>query len=268
MRALAVLSFLSVLSFGVASTASAATHDHVSWEPSGCGPGRAARYEASNELPLRRLKGFVRIYCNDFRGTALSSGWDKFSGQPGGDPTGMFEPSHVVLATGMLRIRTYRDPSIGDRWATGGVCQCGLAQTYGAYFVRSRVTAPGDDNVELLWPSAPIWPPEIDFNETGRSAARTGWYLHFDANNNQVENQLRINLTQWHTWGVIWRSNSVIFTVDGEVWGVVKNRAEIPHTAMTLDMQEQTFCGIAPECPSKPLSMLVDWVAVFAPSHS
>ena len=131
-----------------------------------------------------------------------------------------------------------------------------------------RVTAPGDDNVELLWPSAHIWPPEIDFNETGRSVAQTGWYVHFDANNNQVQNQLRINMAQWHTWGVIWRSNKVIFTVDGEVWGVVRNRSEIPHTAMTLDMQEQTFCGIAPECPSKPLSLLIDWVTVFSPSTS
>jgi hypothetical protein len=36
---------------------------------------------------------------------------------------------------------------------------------------------------------------------------------------------------------------------------------------MTLDIQQQTWCGIAPECPSKPLSLLVDWVTEFAPAH-
>jgi hypothetical protein len=137
---------------------------------------------------------------------------------------------------------------------------------YGAYFVRSRVTSGGDDNVQLLWPKAAVWPPEVDFNETGSSSTDTGWYVHYDAANHQVARTLRINLAHWHTWGVIWTRTRITFTVDGRVWGIEKNVSVIPHQGMTLDIQQQTFCGIAPECPTKPLSMFVDWVVEFAPA--
>jgi beta-glucanase (GH16 family) len=125
------------------------------------------------------------------------------------------------------------------------------------------VTAGGDDNVELLWPAAAVWPPEVDFNETGNGTSKTGWYVHYTSEDHQVAKTLRINLTKWHTWGVIWTPSRMTFTVDGKVWGIVTASSAIPHQAMTLDIQQQTFCGIAPECPTKPLSMLVNWVTEF-----
>jgi hypothetical protein len=213
------------------------------------------------------LRGYTRDYCNDFRGSQLSQGWSKFSGVPGGDPSGMFEPSHVVVAGGALQLITSHDQSLGGRWATGGTCLCGRPQTYGAIFVRSRVTGGGDDDVELLWPTAHVWPPEIDFNETGNTSSKTGWYVHFSQDNSQIAKTLRVNLEQWHTWGVIWTPTKLTFTVDGRVWGVVNDPSVIPHEAMTLDIQQQTWCGIAPECPSKPVSMLIDWVSAFVPAR-
>ncbi len=179
----------------------------------------------------------------------------------------MFEPSHVVVENGTLMLNTYRDPAHNNGWATGGLCQCGVARTYGAYFVRSRVTGPGDDEVQLLWPAAHVWPPEVDFNETGLQLTKTAWYVHYRSSNDQVAKTLHVNLTKWHTWGVIWKARSLTFTVDGVVWGIVRNQAIIPHEGMTLDIQQQTWCGIAPECPTKPLSMLVDWVAEFVPAR-
>ena len=263
-RAIAVV---AVTAFGfVSTTASAATRSHssVQWYPSGCGRAGSAHNETSRRLPPRGIVGYTRIYCDDFRGSQLGNGWFRFSGQPGGDPGAMFEKSHVTMAAGLLQINTYRDTK-GSSWATGGVCKCGLKQTYGAYFVRSRITGPGDDNDLLLWPSRHIWPPEVDFAETSGTPTQTGWYLHFGAKNRQVSNQLHINLLRWHTWGVLWSAHSMTFTVDGHVWGRVTNPSLIPHTPMTLDLQEQTFCQIAPMYPTKPVSMLVDWVAEFAP---
>jgi hypothetical protein len=264
-RGVAVSSLVALCT--VSSSASAVTHSDVYiWPASGCGTHGSARTEASRQLPLRSLPGYRRVYCNDFRGSELSPGWFKFSGVPGGDPSGMFDPSHVVVADGALQLVTARDPQLDNRWATGGLCQCGRPQTYGAYFVRSRVTAGGDDNVELLWPTAHVWPPEVDFNETGNTPTKTAWYVHFSAHNSQIASTLRVNLRQWHTWGVIWTPTSLTFTVDGVAWGSVHDSSVIPHEAMTLDIQQQTWCGIAPECPTKPLSMLVDWVVEFAPA--
>lgn len=263
-------SAFSILLLGIGvTTASAAAQTHVAKKsaPSGCrSAGASAHAEPSNALPMRSLRGYVLAYCNDFLGSQLPAGWSKFDGVPGGDPGGMFLPSHVRVAGGLLRLNTSRDALAGHKWATGGTCQCSIARTYRAYFVRSRVTSGGDDNVEMLWPAGAAWPPEIDFNETSNSLTRTGWYVHYTAQNHQVAKTLRINLTRWHTWGVIWTARTLTFTVDGKVWGVVKNSAVVPHRAMTLDIQQQTLCGIA-TCPTKPLSMVVDWVVEFAPTR-
>ena len=265
-----IASAVSILLLGIGvTTASAATQPLLAKKsaPSGCSAGSLAHTEPSGALPPRSVRGYHLAYCNDFRGSQLPAGWSKFDGVPGGDPGGMFLPSHVLIAGGLLRLNTSRDASAGNNWATGGTCQCSVARTYGAYFVRSRVTSGGDDNVELLWPAGAVWPPEIDFNETSSSPAKTGWYVHYTAKNHRIAKALRINLTKWHTWGVIWTPTTLTFTVDGKEWGVVKNSAAVPHRAMTLDIQQQTLCGIAPGCPTKPLSMLVDWVVEFAPAR-
>ena len=262
------LAVCSVFSFAIVTTTGPhgqSSHIARHWAPSGCSVQGAARSEPSHQLPPHAMRGYRLAYCNDFRGSKLSAGWGKFSGVPGGDPSGMFEPSHVVVANGMLNLNTYRDPALNNAWATGGLCQCGVARTYGAYFVRSRVTGSGDDEVQLLWPAAKVWPPEVDFNETGWQSTKTAWYVHFRSSNEQVAKTMHVNLMRWHTWGVIWTAKSLTFTVDGIVWGKVRNPSIIPHEMMTLDIQQQTWCGITPECPTKPLSMLVDWVAEFAP---
>jgi hypothetical protein len=230
---------------------------------SGCSVGARARAEPSHQLPIRRLRGDRLAYCDDFVGRRLARGWFLFRGHPGGDPGALFVPSHVRQHGGLLTINTYRDRFNGGRWATGGTCLCGHPQTYGTFFVRSRVTGAGDDNDELLWPAWHVWPPEVDFNETGASIAHTGAYVHYPAGNQQIGHQLAIDLMRWHTWGVIWTPRAVLFTVDGRVWSRVLDPAAIPHLPMTLDLQEQTFCFNGLACPSRPVSLQIDWVELF-----
>jgi beta-glucanase (GH16 family) len=134
--------------------------------------------------------------------------------------------------------------------------------TYGAYFVRSRVTGPGPSQVELLWPTQG-WPPEIDFNETGGTTGGSSATLHFDSNNDQDQRTVTMNMTQWHTWGVIWTPTSVTYTVDGHAWGSVHVAAEISDVPMTLDLTQQTWCTSNWACPTAPQSMEVDWVAEY-----
>jgi beta-glucanase (GH16 family) len=173
----------------------------------------------------------------------------------------------VTQSGGLLSINTYKDAANNGNWATGGVCQCAIAQTYGAYFVRSEITGPGDDNDEMLWPAQHVWPPEVDFNESTAGTQATDAFVHYNSDNEQIGHQISIDLTKWHTWGVIWTPTQVIFTIDGHTWGDVTDPSAIPHIPMTLDLQEQTYCGTGWACPTQPVSMKVDWVAEFALLH-
>ena len=209
------------------------------------------------------LPGYELTYQNDFSGNTLPPGWDVYTGIPGGDPGGHFGSSHVVVGNGVLELNTFRDPAWHDRWVTGGLCQCQVSQRYGAYFVRSRVSGPGPTEVELLWPTNNAWPPEIDFNETGGSVSETTSSVHFGKLNNIVRDEVNINMTAWHTWGVIWTPTSIIYTVDGRIWGEFKDAKDISAVPMTLDFEQRQECEEHRQCPSAPESMEIDWVAEY-----
>jgi hypothetical protein len=223
-------------------------------EPSGLAP------PGINSLP-----GYTRSYVNDFLGTRVPPGWDVFSGVPGGDPGALFASSHVVVSNGLLHLNTFRDPKYQNEWVTGGICQCGFAQTYGAYFVRSRVTAAGPNEVELLWPQDNQWPPELDFSETGGAINSTSSTVHFSTANSIDQRSIIINMSLWHTWGVVWSPTKILYIVDGQVWGSINVVYAIPSIPMTLDMEQRTECALGRQCPSQPVSMLVDWVAEYTP---
>jgi beta-glucanase (GH16 family) len=214
--------------------------------------------------PADALAHYVETYVTDFTGSTLPPTWLVFTGKPGGDPGAQWSANHVVVSGGLLRLNTWQDPAYGNNWVTGGVCQCGFKQTYGAYFVRSRMTSEGPNDVELLWPAANVWPPEIDFYETGKPTSASAT-VHFSPTNQIDQVQLLVNTLQWHTWGVIWTPSSITYTVDGQVWGTVNTAAAIPNQAMTLDIDQESWCGRGWDCPTGPDSMLVDWAAEYAP---
>jgi len=223
-------------------------------QPSGLGPpGPAA------------LPGYLRRYFTDFPGRHVPSGWNVFSGVPGGDPGGQFAPSHVTVSGHLLHINAWRDARYADRWVTGGLCHCGLASLYGAYFVRSRVTGGGANEVQLLWPATNRWPPEIDFNESGGSVTSTSSSLHYGTSSALVQRSLTINMRAWHTWGVIWTPGSVTYVVDGRAWASLSDVTQIPNLPMRMDLEQRTKCAVGAQCPSAPVSMLVNWVVEYAP---
>jgi hypothetical protein len=224
-------------------------------EPSGMSPPTAAA-----------LPGYARTYVNDFTGRRLPPGWGTFDGIPQGDNQSRWLPSHVVVGGGIVRLIASRDPRLCGEWVTGGVSQFGQAREYGAWFVRSRITGPGPDQNEMLWPKAPVWPPEVDFNETGNATTSTSWTVHFGHGNAFVQGTHAFNMTSWHTWGVIWTSHSLTFTVDGRSWGTITNLGVVPHQKMTLDLQQQVWCVPRLACPSRASALEVDWVAEYARS--
>ena len=150
------------------------------------------------------------------------------------------------------------------------MCQCKKALLYGAFFVRSRVTGPGPDEAELLWPIAPTWPPEVDLNESAYATNATSWTVHYGSGNAFVQGTHSFNLERWHTFGVIWTPRSLTFTMDGRLWGRITNYNEIPHQPMTLDIDQQTRCNVPASwaaCPKHPATLQVDWVAEYSPAR-
>ncbi len=224
-------------------------------EPSGLAPPTA-----------KAIPGYTLTYVQDFLGTSIPQGWYVFTGIPGGDPGGQFGRSHVVVSRGLLRLNAWKDPQYQNKWVTGGLCNCGHVQTYGLYLVRSRLTGAGPNEAQLLWPASDVWPPEIDFNETGGTDQSTSSTVHFGKTNLIDQRSFRINMKVWHTWGVEWTPTAIDYLVDGRVWGSVTNVNEIPNVPMRLDIEQRTKCQVGIECPKAPVSMLVDWVAQFSPN--
>ena len=245
----------------VTTTTVAASHSTTgvadNSEPSGFAPPGASA-----------LSGYSQTYVSDFNGSTLPAAWGLYAGQPGGDQGALFAPNHVTVGSGMLSINIFQDPAHGNEWVTGGTCLCNVAsQTYGAYFVRSRMTGPGPTGVELLWPSQNVWPPEIDFSETSGAVNSAGGFVHYSTptnSNTQIARTANVDMTQWHTWGVIWTPTSITYTVDGQVFGTVTTAAAIPNIPMFLSLQSQTWCSSGWACPSAPQSMQVDWATVYA----
>ena len=174
----------------------------------------------------------------------------------------------------MLTISAYRDPSRGERWATGGLSSSpGLVQTYGKYLVRFRFDAGiGVGHALVVFPADNSWPPEIDFSEdNGSGRDSTLATLHYGATDHHLAAKLAIDLTRWHTLGVEWLPHSLSFTLDGRDWFHLA-RKEVPDVPMVLDMQTETWpcSGTWGRCPdaSTPsvVRLDVDWVVAYAPA--
>ena len=228
----------------------------------------AAESSGLGPLSATSVPGYVESYVNDFTGGSLPAGWSTFSGKPGGDPTGQFSPTHVVVSNGLLHLNAWKDPQFGNRWVTGGLCLCGKPQTYGAFFVRSRQTGSGPNEVELLWPEDNSWPPEIDFNESSGKSFETAATVHWTVANHQIQSFKTTDLSQWHTWGVIWTPQAIDYTLDGHVWASDTVASSIPELPMTIDIEQRTICDPLTQCPARPTSLLVDWVQSFSPTTS
>jgi glycosyl hydrolase family 16 len=225
-------------------------------------------------IPTAEPRGWHRVFADDFSHGLRASRWGAYSGHPGGDPGGLWAPSHAVVRGGVLNLETYRDPRFGGRWVSGGVSSArALHQTYGKYEVRFRMgSGKGVAAVLLLWPTRDSWPPEVDFAEdSGVTNARSTMSatLHYGADNNQIQRTVSADFTRWHTMGVEWTPGQLVYTLDSRPWAAVRE-PHVPHVPMEMDMQTQAgTCGDknAP-CPdsSTPahVNLQVAWVVAYA----
>jgi hypothetical protein len=234
-------------------------------------------------MPTTPPTGYQQIFADDFTSSTLGSNWHEYSGDDFGVYNGQagttWDPSHVTVGNGLLTLRTYQDPAHAgpnSPWVEGGVAlwlnvNGASDPIYGEYLVRSRVTsATGVTQVMTLWTDT-TWPPEIDFNESNgtNSSGATEWY-----NGANGPTQLQpgvpsgVDLTQWHTWGVITTPSTITYTVDGRVWATMPNYVTTP-THLTLQQMIWPCADPYEACPSSStppeVDMQIDWVAVYSP---
>jgi beta-glucanase (GH16 family) len=158
--------------------------------------------------------------------------WGKYDGWPESSSYSRWAPSHVLAQNGVAMLRGYRD---GSGYATGGMMLNSVAQTYGKYVVRARFDRSTTiQHAMLLWPTSG-WPPEVDFSEgpTSQGVMATS---HWSGSNAQEHAFKRIDMTQWHTYGVEWTPTRLVFTIDGRAWAVMTGSA-VPHQTMKLAIQ-------------------------------
>ncbi len=201
----------------------------------------------TGEVHHARAK-WKRVFVENFDRGLDESKWGRYEGQPGGDPGGWWEPSHVTVKNGVMNLETYRDERYGGRWVSGGVSSShALRQKYGKYLVRFRMDrGKGVAGIILLWPSADVWPPEIDFAESGGTSGsrdRMSATLHYGKENHQIQRSVSADFTRWHTMGVEWTPGRLVYTLDGRAWASVRSR-HVPKIRMELDIQAQAgTCG-------------------------
>ncbi len=228
-------------------------------------------------IPIGDIAGWHQVFADDFNGTTLNtSKWGTYSGQPGGDPAGWFDPSHVIVSGGLLTLKGYKDAAVKPGvFVTGGISMS-YARTYGKYLVRMRVDkGDGISAIALLWPQAKVWPPEVDFFEDGGGDRRgTSATLHCGTNGNdncRVQKDLSgYDFSQWHTLGVEWTAGKLVYTIDGTTWATVTNSG-VPSIPMVLDLQSNSVaCSQYTTCfnSSTPaeVDMQVAWVVAYAPA--
>lgn len=235
-------------------------------------PAPAPAAADSTDLPVGDLPGWHQVLAEDFSGSSLPSGWGAYEGHPGGEPDGMWLPSHVTVGSGAMHLNGYQD---GGRWVTGGVMNSHAASLqYGKYEMRFRMTkGVGVKYAILLWPHTAEWPigGEIDFAEDGGSGTRdhTSATMHYGADNSIIQREITgVDFSQWHTVGVEWTPGKLVYTLDGKAWASVDS-PNVPTSVMDLAVQTETgTCGERwLGCPDATtpahVNLDVDWVSVW-----
>jgi beta-glucanase (GH16 family) len=115
----------------------------------------------------------------------------------------------------------------------------------------------------LLWPVLGGWPPELDFAE-GAAGITSMATAHWSARNAQAHFFARVDMRQYHVYGLEWTPTRVTFTLDGRPYGTVTGAA-VPHVPMSLALQTHATRPVGPVSRAAPAEVTeyIDWVSVY-----
>jgi beta-glucanase (GH16 family) len=227
-------------------------------------------------LPTVAPPGMHEVFSDDFTGSSLDNKWFSYNGPVREYLADKWSSSQVAVRDGQLILSASRIGTGNADWVSGGVSsRPGLSDlTYGAFFLRMKATAAeGVADVGLLWPVQNYGPFEIDFVEDGGGAKTMATAtLHYDNSKNvpqKTYQRLAVDLTQWHTWGVIVTPHTLTYYLDGVAWATQTSN-NIPTIPMTFAIQTQAWvCGFDTyeTCPNSSTpnvaNLDVDWAVAY-----
>jgi beta-glucanase (GH16 family) len=223
-------------------------------------------------MPNGDIPGWHQTFADDFTGGDLNDRWYLYSGQPGGDPLGWWDPSHVAIRNGMLNIAGSRESTPkGNLYVTGGLSSTkSFTQKYGRYAIRFRMDKGyGLAYAMLLWPEDNSWPPEIDILEdNAKNRDMTSATLHYGTDNSMVHREIKGDFSVWHTAELDWTPGKLVYRIDGNVWTTMTS-SHVPNIPMAIAIQTQAWpCGTWEGCPNSGtppvVNFQIDWVVAYS----
>lgn len=232
------------------------------------------------------------VYYNDFATGSLGPEWEQYD-SVGNGGWGLRRPSALSViedagatAGGRCLAITAAmgDGPLAGQMVSGGVKLTGHSLTYGRYTVRMRIDDDPSEvtsGVALLWPTSNLWPQDGEinivenfYNRATRSPveSRLHWMkpdaeAPFDrADDALIQVDHAIDGSDWHTYVLEWRADSVTISVDGgPARSMSQSPALIPQWDMDLTLQldghDAPGTGTQPVIGA-PVSMCVDYVRV------
>jgi beta-glucanase (GH16 family) len=162
---------------------------------------------------------WVRDYHDDFDAPTNEDTWGRYGW--GHQPVrngamGVYKPENVYTHDGVLALRTrYKNRA----WTSAGVSgNPGFSVAGGKWEVRAKMPdAEGIGYAFLLYPHGGGWPPEVDIAE-GRVNGRVKSAYHWGTVNDlhQAISTTSVNTHEWHTYGVYFEDDRLVFTLDGD----------------------------------------------------
>jgi beta-glucanase (GH16 family) len=215
------------------------------------GTGRATTRTGGDGPSAATARGWGTPTREDDFSAGLGD-WGVYDGAGHGG-NGRRSPGAITVRDGVLTITGTPDGTSGGMaWNPG--------RKYGRWEARVRSPAGDPDlhSVLLLWPDAEDWPSggEVDFMEISDASRRNvEMFLHYGADNSQVQGDVDVDATQWHTWAVEWTRDHIAAFVDGEEWWRTDDTGILPPGPMHLTIQLDNFGN-----PGQQTRMEVDWV--------
>jgi len=219
------------------------------------------------------MPGWTRDFVDDFKTPINTALWGRYeSSTPPAGKLAEWDLANVNNIDGSMVIRTYNAGGID--WRSGGASSGrGFSATQGKWAIRAKFDrAQGVSYAFLLYPQGGGWPPEIDIAEGTAGSNSIMSTFHWSPSNLRDSRfKTGVDMTKWHTYGVILSDNKIQFTIDGGVWTTINNSAS-PRVPMWLGMQTgvkacPTDIGecVGPATPTDS-NVYIDWVAHWSAS--
>lgn len=219
------------------------------------------------------MAGWTRDFVDDFN-SLNTKVWGPYeSSNNGGGLLSEYDAANVFVSGGSLNLKTYKAGT--NDWRSAGVSGAkGFSAAKGKWVLRAKFDrAYGIGYAFLLMPKGGGWPPEIDIAEGTAGGPRVMSTLHWSSSNfTDSRSNYNVDMTQWHTYGVVITDNKAQFTVDGAVWTTINN-SNVPRGQMWIGFQAgakapiSTATGevVGSKTPQSS-KIYIDWVAHYRAS--